>query len=35
MDNQYVQSVMWLVAGGAMYLFLRRRRSRRTQSQTR
>jgi len=31
MDNQYVQSVMWLVAGGAMYLFLRRRRSRRTQ----
>jgi hypothetical protein len=32
MDNQYIQSVMWLVAGGAMYLFLRRRRSRRTQS---
>ncbi len=29
--NQYVQSVMWLVAGGAMYLFLRRRRSRRSQ----
>jgi hypothetical protein len=31
MDNQYIQSVIWLVAGGAMYLFLRRRRSRRTQ----
>ena len=30
MDSQYVQAVMWLVAGGAMYLFLRRRRARRT-----
>jgi hypothetical protein len=30
MDNQYVQAVMWLVAGGVMYLFLRRRRSRRS-----
>lgn len=30
MDNTYVQAVMWLVAGGAMYLFLRRRRARRT-----
>jgi hypothetical protein len=30
MDNQYVQAVMWLVAGGLMYLFLRRRRSRRS-----
>jgi hypothetical protein len=27
--SQYVQAVLWLVAGGAMYLFLRRRRSRR------
>jgi hypothetical protein len=31
MNSQYVQSVMWLVAGGVMYLFLRRRRSRRSQ----
>jgi hypothetical protein len=31
MGSQYVQSVMWLVAGGAMYLFLRRRRNRRSQ----
>jgi hypothetical protein len=30
MDNQYVQAVMWLVAGAIMYLFLRRRRSRRS-----
>jgi hypothetical protein len=30
MDNQYVQAVMWLAAGGLMYLFLRRRRSRRS-----
>ncbi len=30
MNSQYVQAVMWLVAGGAMYLFLRRRRSRRS-----
>jgi hypothetical protein len=29
--SQYVQAVLWLVAGGAMYLFLRRRRSRRAQ----
>ena len=30
MDNTYVQALIWLVAGGAMFLFLRRRRSRRT-----
>jgi hypothetical protein len=30
MANQYVQAVMWLAAGGLMYLFLRRRRSRRS-----
>jgi len=30
MDNQNVQAVMWLAAGGLMYLFLRRRRSRRS-----
>jgi hypothetical protein len=30
MDSQYVQAVMWLVAGATMYLFLRRRRSRRS-----
>jgi hypothetical protein len=30
MATQYVQAVMWLVAGGIMYLFLRRRRSRRS-----
>jgi hypothetical protein len=30
MDPQYIQAVMWLVAGGAIYLFLRRRRSRRS-----
>ncbi len=30
MDNTVMQAVIWLVAGGAMYLFLRRRRSRRT-----
>ena len=30
MPTQYVQAVMWLVAGGAIYLFLRRRRSRRS-----
>ena len=31
MDSQYVQAVCWLVAGGAIYLFLRRRRGRRQQ----
>ena len=31
MDGQYVQAVCWLVAGGAIYLFLRRRRARRSQ----
>jgi hypothetical protein len=31
MDSQYIQAVIWLVAGGAMYLFLRRRRARRSQ----
>jgi hypothetical protein len=30
MANEYIQAVMWLVAGGVMYLFLRRRRSRRS-----
>jgi hypothetical protein len=30
MDSQYAQAVMWLLAGGVMYLFLRRRRSRRS-----
>jgi len=29
--NTAIQGVMWLVAGGVMYLFLRRRRTRRTQ----
>jgi hypothetical protein len=29
MNNTVLQATMWLVAGGAMYLFLRRRRSRR------
>jgi hypothetical protein len=29
LNNTVIQSVMWLVAGGAMYLFLRRRRARR------
>jgi len=29
MDNTVVQAVIWLVAGGMMYLFLRRRRARR------
>jgi hypothetical protein len=30
MAHEYIQAVMWLVAGGVMYLFLRRRRSRRS-----
>ena len=30
MNNTAIQGVIWLVAGGAMYLFLRRRRNRRT-----
>ncbi len=30
MDNTAIQGVIWLIAGGAMYLFLRRRRSRRS-----
>ena len=30
MDNTYIQAVIWLVAGGAMFLFLRRRRTRRS-----
>jgi hypothetical protein len=29
MDNTVVQAVIWLLAGGTMYLFLRRRRARR------
>jgi len=31
MNPTAIQGVIWLVAGGAMYLFLRRRRTRRTQ----
>jgi hypothetical protein len=27
---EYVQGLLWLVAGGMIYLFLRRRRARRT-----
>jgi hypothetical protein len=30
MNNTILQAMMWLVAGGTMYLFLRRRRARRT-----
>jgi hypothetical protein len=30
MDKEYVQAVMWLAAGALMYLFLRRRRARRS-----
>jgi hypothetical protein len=30
MDHTAIQGVIWLIAGGAMYLFLRRRRARRT-----
>ena len=29
MNTTAIQGVMWLVAGGAIYLFLRRRRARR------
>lgn len=32
MDSTAIQGVIWLIAGGAMYLFLRRRRARRTGS---
>jgi len=31
MNATAIQGVIWLVAGGAMYLFLRRRRTRRSQ----
>jgi HAMP domain-containing protein len=31
MNTTALQGVIWLVAGGAIYLFLRRRRTRRTQ----
>jgi len=31
MNATALQGVIWIVAGGAMYLFLRRRRTRRTQ----
>ena len=30
MDSTMLQAMIWLVAGGTMYLFLRRRRARRT-----
>jgi hypothetical protein len=30
MNATAIQGVLWLVAGGAIYLFLRRRRTRRT-----
>jgi hypothetical protein len=30
MSTTALQGVMWLTAGGAIYLFLRRRRTRRT-----
>jgi hypothetical protein len=30
MNPTAIQGVLWLVAGGAIYLFLRRRRTRRT-----
>jgi hypothetical protein len=29
MSNTVIQAIMWLTAGGAMLLFLRRRKSRR------
>jgi hypothetical protein len=29
MNNTVIQGIMWLTAGGAMLLFLRRRKSRR------
>lgn len=31
MSNTIVQSLIWLSAGGLLFLFMRRRRSRRTQ----
>jgi hypothetical protein len=31
MSNTVIQAIMWLTAGGAMLLFLKRRKSRRTQ----
>ena len=31
MNNTIIQSVIWLSAGGLLFLFMRRRRSRRTQ----
>ena len=30
MNTTFAQAVIWLVAGGAIYLYLRRRRIRRT-----
>jgi len=30
MSNSLVQGVLWLVAGGAIFLFVRRRRARRS-----
>jgi len=30
MNATAIQGVLWIVAGGAIYLFLRRRRTRRT-----
>jgi len=30
MENNFVQGVLWLVAGGAIFLFVRRRRARRS-----
>jgi hypothetical protein len=31
MDNTVIQAIIWLTAGGAMVLFLKRRRARRLQ----
>jgi len=31
MDNTAIQGAIWLIAGGAMYLILRRHRARRIQ----
>jgi len=31
MNNTVIQAIMWLTAGGAMLLFLRRRKGRRSQ----
>ena len=30
MENNFVHGVLWLVAGGAIFLFVRRRRARRS-----